>query len=175
MNIRNLIFIFATVYLAALVVPAIFLYSCTPEQYPGDTAPHPDTTTITINSETPPYDPCTDPTKFSVQLCIDDNETPTWFGLWDECFNIACQTSWTPAHGFICFRCTFPICEEGFVWKSVQHICHVPDPYSFTVDQTYYGLGTFWEACITFPPDECLAETFPNCYNFTIYAENCPL
>lgn len=174
MSNRFLLFI-GVVFVGAFVIPAVFILSCHPDQFPSDTAAEPDSTSITVPvpAEEPPFDPCNNATKFSVQLCIDDVQDLMWYGLWDECFNLGCETSWTPGHGLICFRCTYPICEEGFQWKSVGHLCSIPE-YTFTVDVNYENQGAFWEACITFPPDECLAETYPNCYDFLIYAANCP-
>ena len=165
----------AGLYLAALAIPTLSLYSCQPDQLNEyTTEADPITWNIPFEEMEPPYEPCFESTKFSVQLCIDDNQDLTWFGLWDECFNLGCQTSWTPAQGLISFRCTYPICQDGFKWEKVQHICEVPEPYTFSVDQTYFGLGAFWEAHIAFEPNECLAETYPNCYNFQLYAANCP-
>jgi hypothetical protein len=175
MNFIKLLLVTTGLYFAALAIPTLSLYSCQPEQL-KEYATEADSIDWNIAFEDiePPYEPCCDATKFSVQLCIDDNQNPTWYGLWDECFNLGCQTSWTPASGLICFRCIYPICENGFLWKSVKHLCEVPVPYSFSVDETYLYQGTFWEACISFEPDECLAETYPNCYNFLIYAAGCP-
>ncbi|MEK7256103.1 MAG: hypothetical protein AAB316_15235 [Bacteroidota bacterium] len=129
----------------------------------------------TDEAETPPLslatdDPCGEATKFSLTLHQDDNENLHWTGLWDECFNLECETIWQPETGLMCIRCTFPLCENGFKWRSNEY-CEVPENYTWEVSQQW----NFWEGCLTFTPDECLAESIPNAYRFTILGYNCPL
>jgi hypothetical protein len=114
-------------------------------------------------------DNCANATKFSVNLCIDDNEDVYWTGLWDECFNLGTQTSWAPAQGIIQIRSTWPLCAKGFRWKSVQHLCPVP-AHTWTVEPEY----NYWVGTIQFQPNECLAESISNCYALTIHGSDCP-
>lgn len=112
---------------------------------------------------------CPNATKFSVSLCIDDNEDVYWAGLWDECFNLGTQTSWTPAQGIIQIRSTWQLCAKGFRWTSVQHLCPVP-VHTWTVEPEF----DYWVGTIQFQPNECLSEAVPNCYSLTIYGSDCP-
>jgi hypothetical protein len=117
----------------------------------------------------PPTEYCTEATKFSVTLCIDDSQQVYWTGLWDECFNLGTETSWTPESGTITIRSTWQLCNYGFRWKDVQALCPVPE-YTWSVQPEY----NYWVATLKFPPNECLAEAIPNCYNLVIYGTGCP-
>lgn len=116
------------------------------------------------------HDPCNSAWKFSLALEIDDNEDLTWHGYASECFNEACETSWEPALGIICVRCSFPLCQNGFQWRDNRYGCDIPNPYTWTVTKEH----NYWQGCITFEPDECLAESIPNFYDLTIYGYGCP-
>ena len=137
--------------LAAMAAAAITFHSCKTEP------------------DQPPTEYCPEATKFSVNRCIDDNQHVYWTGLWDECFNLGTQTSWTPELGIITIRSTWQLCNYGFRWKEVQHLCPVPE-YTWTVEPEY----NYWVGTIKFPPNECLAEAIPNCYNLVIYGAGCP-
>ena len=168
MNYKNLLFISAALYTTVILIPSVFLHGCQQNWFPGDTAVQPDTTTITI--DLPPPAACDSAQKFSAILCTDDNEEVHWEGLWEECFNLGCETSWEPALGIMCIRCLFPLCENGFRWEAVERICGVPGEYAWTVHPEL----NYWEGCLTFERNECLAESNPNCYKFRLFAANCP-
>jgi hypothetical protein len=112
---------------------------------------------------------CSDAFKYNVSLCIEADESLLWAGLWDECFNLGTQTTWDPANGLIRIRSKWRLCKKGFDWRSVQYQCPVPT-YDFSVEK----IANYWVATIQFTPNECLAETVPNCYEFLIYGNGCP-
>lgn len=112
-------------------------------------------------------------TEFSVAHCMDDSEFDMWYGLWEECFNNGCRTSWNPTQGRMCIECIWPILEEGFEWTSNDH-CEVPE-YTWEVSTNYDpDEGMYWEGKLLFPPNECLAEEVDNCHHFVILGYNCP-
>lgn len=165
MNLKSTFIFFLSIYLLAIAVPALFIQSCCPSQF--EDLPEPADTTIVVDIDVEP-DTCDSATKFSVRLCIDDNLNLTWSGLWDECFNLGCETSWSPALGLICLRCIYPLCPE-FKWRRIERICEIPE-YTWTTEEEF----NFYQGCIQFAPDECITETVPNCYDFIIYASGCP-
>lgn len=111
---------------------------------------------------------CATATRFSVAYCLQEDEEGMWYGLWDECFNLEAETSWEPAQGIVKVRTKWEPCAAGFKWVSVDYQCEVP-AYTVTVQPEL----NYWLLCITFPPDECLAETVPNCHHFVIPGIGC--
>jgi hypothetical protein len=118
--------------------------------------------------EKPTYDNCSNATMYSVNLCIDSKQNVYWTGLWDECFNLGTQTTWTPELGTIQIRSNWQLCKSKFKWNSVQYLCPVPE-YNWTVGTELNQ----WVGTISFPPNECLAEAVPNCYGMVIYGMGC--
>jgi hypothetical protein len=113
-------------------------------------------------------DNCGNATMYSVNLCIDNNQSVYWTGLWDECFNLGTQTTWAPELGIIQIRSNWQLCKSSFKWNSVQYLCPVPE-YTWAVTT---GLNQ-WVGTISFQPNECLAEAVPNCYGMVIYGMGC--
>jgi hypothetical protein len=168
-------FIQTTMLFAALIgcsaLSVLFIiHSCSPNQLSQEDV-EPKETTITVQT-----DVCgsLNAVEFSVAHCVQDGEFDMWQGYADECFNLGCQTSWTPALGIMCIRCTWPICAENFAWRRNDY-CQVPSEYLWEVSPTYDPQqGQFWEGKLTFEPNECLAEEVNNCHYFTIYGYACP-
>lgn len=164
MRYKDMFFILGGVWLLACFAPILFSYTCTPnhDQY----AVEPSETVIQLRHE----DPCGPEHSFDAVLCIDDNEELSWHTPWSECFEQFVETSWEPALGIMQLNSQIPICENYFEFHRVKRICNVPTPYSWEVEPTH----NFYTCTLTFEPDECLAETIPNCYIFK-FRLICPL
>jgi hypothetical protein len=150
MKLKTIAFAFAAIATLAACIPE-------PDQ---PSAPLPD-------CYNKPKDNCINPsyTYQALALCIDDNENLTWS---NACWNKHCQTSFEPASGTLCVRCDFPLCQNQFRWTG-NDSCPVPCNYQFSTEPEY----NFWTAKLQFEPNECLAESIPNCLYFTITGEFC--
>ncbi|MEZ4961964.1 MAG: hypothetical protein R2830_19205 [Saprospiraceae bacterium] len=164
---------FTALWLAATFLPAMFIAGCQAGGLHQEDV-QPDTTTMTVDAaDTTATDGlCSPCNTISASICIDDNDNPFWASPWDMCLNLHTQISWEPALGHIVIRSSVPLCGSFFEWRW-NTLCNVPE-YQWHVDATYGPQqGQFWEGHLTFPPDECLAESYLQCCYFR-FRMDCP-